>query len=78
MAVGLDVPGRDRQPKPRPDLTAAVLLWAWDSVLVNGGDTDNFRGQRACAAAKSELRRLGLIDELGTPTKEGRRMLGLI
>lgn len=62
----------------RPDLTAAVLLWAWDSVLANQSDIENFRAQRAAAAAKSELLRLGLIDELGTPTKEGRRMLGLI
>jgi hypothetical protein len=34
--------------------------------------------ERARKTAYSELKRLGLIDEIGTPTKEGRRMLGLI
>lgn len=65
----------------RPDLTAATLLWAWDSLLVDwtpSADGDDPRSERAVKAAKSELLRLGLIDDLGIPTKEGRRMLGLI
>lgn len=72
------------QPKRDPertDLTAAVLVWVWDQVLVDQAaalDAHGPRAERAVAAAKSELLRLGLIDELGIPTKEGRHMLGLI
>ncbi len=67
---------------PRPDLTAAVLLWNWDQVLADmdasAGGADRPKAVRAVSAAKSELLRLGLIDDMGRTTKEGRRLLGLI
>jgi hypothetical protein len=61
----------------RPELTAAVLLWVWDGILADA-DLEQNREQRIVKAAASELTRLGLIDALGSPTKEGRRLLGLI
>lgn len=68
-----------RQAQTRPDLTAAVLLWAWDRIMADMalGDVDH-RAEGPLKAAKSELLRLGLIDDMGIPTKEGRRVLGLI
>lgn len=64
-----------------PDITAAVLLWAWDQVLVDQAASEDAHGPRAAravAAAKAELLRLELIDDMGVPTKLGRKVLSLI
>lgn len=66
-----------RTAQARPDLTAAVLLLAWDAIMADA-PADTSHAGRAVSAAKSELLRLGLIDPIGSPTKEGRRLLGLI
>jgi len=69
-------------PKERPELTKAVLLWVYDRVLdagvapIDQYDCDQI--DRARKIAYSELKRLGLLDEIGNPTKEGKRLLGLV
>lgn len=64
-------------PPLRPDLTKAVLLWTWDLALVDQ-EPDPDKLERVRKTVKSELLRLGLIDAIGDPTPEGRRLLGLI
>ena len=68
----------------RPELTSAVLLWAWDQILANQYPDSHAhteppnQDERVIRAVASELNRLELIDAVGNPTKEGRRLLGLI
>jgi len=68
--------------KDRTDLTKAVLLWVYDHVLDGGvspvDEDECLTMDRGRKIAYSELNRLGLVDELGQPTKEGRRLLGLV
>jgi len=59
------------------DLTKAVLLWVYDIALADI-DPEPHKVERARKTAFAELERLELIDEIGNPTKEGRRLLGLV
>jgi len=61
----------------KDELTKAVLLWVYDIALADVVPEPH-KVERARKTAFSELERLKLIDEIGNPTKEGRRLLGLV
>jgi hypothetical protein len=63
------------------ELPTAILLMVWEEVLADaaaGRPGDGKPIATVAASVKAHLREKHLIDVLGNPTKEGRRIMALL